>query len=187
MKKLIIMLSAILLICMLSSCNSFPVEDMEAQTDNKPPVQSEESITPVSIEDWSKEVISDKPGNTHIRYYVLDERGADETMLDVYNMTEEHDIDEDGCNEIIVYLQGEYLGIGIYDIVTGELTYIDVNVQLNCTASDYTGNIGNILHDYSNCIQAVFIDADGTQKIDIYRFSEGVFTYECPLDEALRK
>ncbi|HYE67877.1 MAG TPA: hypothetical protein VEA58_04650, partial [Anaerovoracaceae bacterium] len=65
------------------------------------------------IDDWNKEIVSDKSDKTHVRYYVLKEDGNEETVLDVYAMTEEHDLDEDGLNEIVVYLPGEEKNIGI--------------------------------------------------------------------------
>lgn len=137
-------------------------------------------------ENLFSEIISDKPGETHIDYFLVNEDGTEETVIDVYSMTEEHDLDGDGINEIIVYLPGKTKGIGIYDMVNGKLDYIDINEKLGASWSEYMGNIGNINHEYENCIEVAFENDDGISRYEVYRVKDNVLTYVCTFDEALQ-
>ena len=140
------------------------------------------------IGNWTREEVSIVPGSTLIRYTAPDESGTPQVRLEVPAMTEEHDLDGGGDPEIVVYLQGKARGIGIYDLKGGELVYLDVNETLGCQASGYTGNMGNIQREYANCIEAIFKDPDGSQRIELYRCTpEGTLEYVCLLDDALRK
>ncbi len=146
----------------------------------------EEKTTDIlpSINDWNKEIVSDKPGETHIRYYVLKEDGNEETVLDVYAMTEEHDLDDDGLNEIVVYLPGEKKNIGIYDLTSGVLNYIDVSSELDATWSEYMGNMGNLQRKYLNYIEVGFEKGD-VKRYEIYQYKNNTLIYLCPFDDTL--
>ncbi len=180
-------LCCVLLIGMLSSCNTGSPITTDTIPGDSNASQPDAEIPILSMNDWSKDIISDKPGNTRVRYYVLDEAGNPITKLDVYNMTEEHDIDGDGANEILEFFQSESVGIGIYDVISNELNYLDVNQALHCTWSEYTGNMGNLQSEYVNCLEAGYRLQDGTQRSELYRYADGVLTYLCPLEDALRK
>lgn len=140
----------------------------------------------LGIDGWFKEVVNDKPGETHIRYYTVGQDGVESTELDVYNMTEEHDLDDDGFKEILVYLQADKRGIGIYDMESDDLQYLDVNNELGATWSEYMGNIGNVEVTYANCIEVGFEETDKTSRYEVYRFENNSLTYVCSFDDALR-
>lgn len=139
------------------------------------------------IDDLGKEIVNDKPGETEIRYFITGDDSAEETVLHIYAMTEEHDIDEDGFKEIVVYLQGDNKGIGIYYIESGELKFLDVNSELSATWSDYMGNVGNVDSEYANCIGVGFVESDRKKRYEVYRFKDYALVYVCSLDDALRK
>lgn len=140
------------------------------------------------IGNWTREEVSNAPGNTLIRYTAPDESGMPQIRLEVPAMTEEHDLDGGGDPEIVVYLQGKARGIGIYDLKGGELVYLDVNEALGCQASEYMGNIGNLQDEYHDCIWAGFAAPDGTLRFEVYRYTpERTLEYVCPLDDALYK
>lgn len=169
---------------LLTACG--PREVAETPTPNHTPTPVGQKEIP-SINDWTQEVLSDKPGETHVRYSVTDEEGNQTLMLELTDMTEEHDLDGDGEKEILVYLSEENAAaIGIYDLVEGELLYRDVNELLGCWASAYTGNMGNIQGEYSNCIEAIFQEDAGQNRSEVYSYDGSGLVYECTLDEALR-
>lgn len=136
------------------------------------------------IDDWNKEVVSDKPGKTHVRYYTLKEDGNEETVLDVFAMTEEHDLDDDGYSEIIVYLPGEKRNIGIYDLISGELVYIDVSKELGATWSEYMGNIANLRREHSDDIEVGFENGN-VKSYEVYCYKNNELVYLCPFDDSL--
>jgi hypothetical protein len=136
------------------------------------------------IDYWNKEIVSYKPGKTHVRYYVLKEEGYEETVLDVYAMTEEHDLDDDGLNEIVVYLPGERKNIGIYDLISGELNYIDVSSELDATWSEYMGNMGNLQRKYLNYIE-VGVEKGDVKRHEVYQYKNNTLIYLCPFDDTL--
>ena len=160
--------------------------DLEWHSVSKTAYVTQKSIPEIAF--WKKEVVSDLPGSTKIRYYTAAADGSEKTLLELNNMSEEHDLDNDGNMEIVVYQQGEKINIGVYDLISNELKYIDISKVLGSAWSDYTGNIGNIKSEYTNCIQAGFIDeADAPDRIEIYRYDGGTLVYLCPLSEALLK
>ena len=140
-----------------------------------------------SIDDLSKEIVNDKPGQTEIRYFIASGDSSEENVLHIYAMTEEHDIDEDGLKEIVVYHQGDKKGIGIYYIESGALKYLNVNNELSAIWSDYMGNVGNVEAEYVNCIGVGFVETDGKERYEVYRFKDYALVYVCSLDDALRK
>lgn len=139
------------------------------------------------IDDLNKEILSDKPQNTEIRYYITNDDGTQYTVLHIYSMTEEHDIDGDGFKEIIVYHQGDKRGIGIYYISSGRLKYLDVNKELGSIGSEYMGNIGNLKSEYRSCIEVIFEDSNGVISYEVYKFDGNSLIYVSPLEDALRK
>jgi hypothetical protein len=160
--------------------------DLEWHSVSKTAYVTQKSTPEIAF--WKKEVVSDLPGNTRIRYYTEAADGSEKTLLELNNMSEEHDLDNDGNMEIVVYQQGEKINIGIYDLISNELKYIDISKVLGAVWSDYAGNIGNIKSEYSNCIQVGFKDETGApDRIEIYRYDGGTLVYLCPLSEALRK
>ena len=142
------------------------------------------------IGNWDKEVVSDAPGATLVRYTALDDTGTSQVKLELADMTEEHDLDGGGDEEILVYLTQGTAGVGIYDLKGGELTYLDVNEALGAQASGYAGNIGNLNlpEEYGRYIEATFSRAEGDQRTELYRYTAaGTLEYVCPLEDALRK
>lgn len=140
-----------------------------------------------AISTWRKEIISDKPKNTLIRYFTAKDDGTEMLVLELKDMTEEHDLDGDGEPEIVVYLQGDKRNIGIYDLVSGELEYLDAGAALEASWTEYTGNIGNISSEFSNCIEAGFEENGVSGRYEIYRYENGSLTYLCLLEDALIK
>ena len=67
--------------------------------------------------------------------------------------------------------------------MAGKTLRTDVNEELGCKASDYTGNIGNIKGEYANMVRE--IRADGS--VHVQRYDNGEFTYMVPLAQALRE
>lgn len=90
------------------------------------------------------------------------------------------DLDDDGFFEAILW-QYDQNNLIIYDYYGDEIHRIDTNQTIGCYASDYTGLIANIKPEYARMVQAA--DSDG--NISIYRYHNGTFTYECPIDEVL--
>lgn len=157
----------------------------ESQTESESQAETEQ--LKFSINDLSKEVISDLPGKTEIRYYLVNEDGSEETVLQIYAMAEEHDLNADGLKEILVYHQDAKKGIGIYYIDSDALKYLNVNDELKATWSDYMGNVGNAKTEYSTCLSVGFEDSNGSTRTEVYRFKDNALVYECSLEEALRK
>ena len=97
---------------------------------------------------------------------------------------EVYDIDEDGESEVLLQPLGTNVkNLVIYDHVAGKTLRTDVNEELGCKASDYTGNIGNIKGEYANMVRE--IRADGS--VHVQRYDNGEFTYMVPLAQALRE
>ncbi|MGM9608426.1 MAG: M56 family metallopeptidase [Oscillospiraceae bacterium] len=144
-------------------------------------------------------------GDRHISFYAGDTLGSvllryvgdgineSAVVLDCFDLylfltasaengsVELHDLDGNGLWEGLVWLNQNNKSLVIYEVYGFELHRIDVNEALDCTASDYTGLIANIQREYSNMILA-WNDSGG----DIYSYDNGVFSYVCPLSEALR-
>ena len=96
---------------------------------------------------------------------------------------EVHDLDDDGCCEALRWASANDRGnIVIYAARDGRVERLDVNETLGCIASDYTGLIANLPHEYKNLINAVDELGEGG---DLYRYRGGILEYVTTLDAAL--
>ena len=95
---------------------------------------------------------------------------------------EVHDLDDDGCCEALRWASANDRGnIVIYAARDGRVERLDVNETLGCIASDYTGLIANLPHEYKNLINAVDELGEGG---DLYRYRGGILEYVTTLDAA---
>ena len=95
---------------------------------------------------------------------------------------EMHDLDDDGCCEALRWASANDRGnIVIYAARDGRVERLDVNETLGCIASDYTGLIANLPHEYKNLINAVDELGKGG---DLYRYRGGILEYVTTLDAA---
>ena len=95
---------------------------------------------------------------------------------------EVHDLDDDGCCEALRWASANDRGnIVIYAARDGRVERLDVNETLGCIASDYTGLIANLPHEYKNLINAVDELGKGG---DLYRYRGGILEYVTTLDAA---
>ena len=95
---------------------------------------------------------------------------------------EVHDLDDDGCCEALRWASANDRGnIVIYAARGGRVERLDVNETLGCIASDYTGLIANLPHEYKNLINAVDELGGGG---DLYRYRGGILEYVTTLDAA---
>ena len=95
---------------------------------------------------------------------------------------EMHDLDDDGCCEALRWASANDRGnIVIYAARDGRVERLDVNETLGCIASDYTGLIANLPHEYKNLINAVDELGEGG---DLYRYRGGILEYVTTLDAA---
>ena len=96
---------------------------------------------------------------------------------------EMHDLDDDGCCEALRWASAnDRRNIVIYAARDGRVERLDVNETLGCIASDYTGLIANLPHEYKNLINAVDELGEGG---DLYRYRGGILEYVTTLDAAL--
>ena len=96
---------------------------------------------------------------------------------------EMHDLDDDGCCEALRWASAnDRRNIVIYAARDGRVERLDVNEPLGCIASDYTGLIANLPHEYKNLINAVDERGKGG---DLYRYRGGILEYVTTLDAAL--
>ena len=136
-----------------------------------------------SISDWQKEVISDKPGATHVRYFTTDDSGQEQVMLELDQITQECDLDGDGHPEIIVSLFGPVKQMAIYYVADSALQYLDICQALDAQYSTFMGDVGNVKPEYSSCFSVGFEAPGG--KAEVYRFENHALVYQCPLEDAL--
>lgn len=95
---------------------------------------------------------------------------------------EVHDLDDDGCCEALRWASAnDRRNIVIYAARDGRVERLDVNETLGCIASDYTGLIANLPHEYKNLINAVDELGEGG---DLYRYRGGILEYVTTLDAA---
>ena len=95
---------------------------------------------------------------------------------------EMHDLDDDGCCEALRWASANNRGnIVIYAARDGRVERLDVNETLGCIASNYTGLIANLPHEYKNLINAVDELGEGG---DLYRYRGGILEYVTTLDAA---
>ncbi len=95
---------------------------------------------------------------------------------------EVHDLDDDGCCEALRWASSnDRRNIVIYAARDGRVERLDVNETLGCIASDYTGLIANLPHEYKNLINAVDELGEGG---DLYRYRGGILEYVTTLDAA---
>ena len=95
---------------------------------------------------------------------------------------EVHDLDDDGCCEALRWASANDRGnIVIYAARDGRVERLDVNETLGCIASDYTGLIANLPHEYKNLINAVDELGEGGA---LYRYRGGILEYVTTLDAA---
>ena len=95
---------------------------------------------------------------------------------------EMHDLDDDGCCEALRWASAnDRRNIVIYAARDGRVERLDVNETLGCIASDYTGLIANLPHEYKNLINAVDELGEGG---DLYRYRGGILEYVTTLDAA---
>lgn len=133
-----------------------------------------------------KEINDVTPKGMNTRYFYINDAGEEKVLLDINaRSVEEKDIDEDGMTELVVYLAGSTQSIGIYDFVHEEITYMNINEKLQCHSSEYMGNMGNLKGEYRNCIEARFLNKDGTLRSEVYRFSNNELTYVSPFSNDL--
>ena len=98
---------------------------------------------------------------------------------------EMHDLDDDGCCEALRWASAnDRRNIVIYAARDGRVERLDVNETLGCIASDYTGLIANLPHEYKNLINAVDELGEGG---DLYRYRGGILEYVTTLDAARSK
>lgn len=128
------------------------------------------------------EVLSDKPGSALTRYFIYDESGAEETVLEVHGGTEAHDLDGDGVKEIVAWLPGNLSAVGIYDSVDNALLYTDVNQILGSQWSNLMGLATGLSHPYAMCIE---VGSEPGKSGDVYSYADGKLTYECSYEEAM--
>lgn len=79
------------------------------------------------------EVLSDKPGQSHVQYFYAREDGTEEVFLDIQNAWPQSlDLDGDGVTELIVqYMeQNQYTNVGIYYRNEDQVKYLDVKETL---------------------------------------------------------
>ena len=96
---------------------------------------------------------------------------------------EMHDLDDDGCCEALRWASAnDRRNIVIYAARDGRVERLDVNETLGCIASDYTGLIANLPHEYKNLINAIYEPGKGG---DLYRYRGGILEYVTTLDAAL--
>ena len=95
---------------------------------------------------------------------------------------EVHDLDDDGCCEALRWASAnDRRNIVIYAARDGRVERLDVNETLGCIASDYTGLIANLPHEYKNLISAVDELGEGGY---LYRYRGGILEYVTTLDAA---
>ena len=95
---------------------------------------------------------------------------------------EVHDLDDDGCCEALRWASAnDRRNIVIYAARDGRVERLDVNETLGCIASDYTGLIANLPHEYKTLINAVDELGEGG---DLYRYRGGILEYVTTLDAA---
>ena len=95
---------------------------------------------------------------------------------------EMHDLDDDGCCEALRWASANDRGnIVIYAARDGRVERLDVNETLGCIASDYTGLVANLPHEYKNLINAIYEPGKGG---DLYRYRGGILEYVTTLDAA---
>lgn len=128
------------------------------------------------------EVLSDKPGSTLVRYFIEDESGVEETVLEAHGGTEAHDLDGDGVVELVFWEDGPLKAVGIYDSVDGALVYTDVNQTLGCRWSSFMGWGTGLGHPYAMCIE---VGNETGKSGDVYSYADGKLTYECSYEEAM--
>lgn len=162
-------------------------QKIEGQSSGSEVPQEEVQDVLPDIETWQKEVLSDKPDDTQIRYSYLKNDGNSRVILEVTDMTEEHDLDNDGHNEVLVFMKKDKRNIGIYDVVDGVLRYRDVSNKLGATWAEYMGNMGNVDPKYQNCIEVAFEDLNEDVHYDVYKYDNGKLIYVCPFYDALRE
>ena len=96
---------------------------------------------------------------------------------------EMHDLDDDGCCEALRWASAnDRRNIVIYAARDGRVERLDVNETLGCIASDYTGLVANLPHEYKNLINAIYEPGKGG---DLYRYRGGILEYVTTLDAAL--
>ncbi len=118
----------------------------------------------------------------HVHYFIEHEGGAEETVLEIAGAVEHVDLDGDGVLEILAFGSKDgYRGLTIYDRKETGIISTDVNEKLVCRGSDWMGLISNLTnHEYKNCVKVVFDDRN-----EVYSYSDGVLTYQCPFEEAM--
>lgn len=162
-------------------------QKIEGQSTSSGVPQEEIQDVLPGVENWQKEVLSDKPSDIQIRYYYFKSDGSKRVVLEVTDMTEEHDLDNDGHDEVMVFMKNNKRNIGIYDVVDGALRYRDVSNKLGATWSEYMGNMGNVDPKYQNCIEVAFEDLNKDVHYDVYKYDNGKLIYVCPFYDALRE
>ncbi len=94
-----------------------------------------------------------------------------------------HDLDDDESFETVQWdSKNNKRFLVIYDVYDGQIQRVSVNDVLGCSASEYSGQMGNIKGEYNNLIVADM--EDGTS---LYRYDGlGQFSFVCTLEEAIR-
>lgn len=191
MKSFTVLYMILVISLLLLSCGSQQAiksddspEGNSAVADQSDGINQDQESETIGIYGWNKEILNDKPKDTHVRYFIVNDDGTEETVLDVYAMTEEHDLDGDGLLEIVVYIPGEKRNIGVYDMINGELNYMDVSSKLGASWSEYMGNMANLQREYSNYIEAGF-ESGSTKRYEVYQYKDNELIYVCPFDDSL--
>lgn len=131
------------------------------------------------------EINNMSPRGANYKFMYINEAGEEVTLLDLNaRHYYEVDFDDDGITELMVYESDGSLGI--YGLVNGEITYMNVNEQLGATYASGMENMGNVHREYSNHIQANFMEADGSTRSDVYKYVAHELIYVVPFDDALR-
>lgn len=127
------------------------------------------------------EILSDKPGESHVQYFLVKDNGEEEVLLDIKNAWPQSiDLDDDGKTEIIVQYteNNQYNNVGIYYWNEAQLEYIDVNKELadeefEHRRSYYSEVASNEQSQYQYSIQCIEERLDGRKQKEKYVFEEG--------------
>jgi len=127
------------------------------------------------------------PDGFTTRLFRENKDGSETEIVVFTGAAESHELDEDGILEIVCFeKKNNTQGIVIYDKVGDRIIKTDVNTALGSEYSEYTGLIGNIKSEYSNCIETVLKKEDGSGENLIYSYKDGELKYLCALQDALR-
>ena len=149
------------------------------------PGLTESGYNLLGYENLHRENNIDESGKLSYKYFYEDESGKEVVLREISDQyVYALDIDNDGVNELLANLppKNNYGSLGIYDYITGKVSFMDINEKMGCLWSISLDSLANLKPEYRKCVQLGFENEEGPYLSGIYQVIDNELIYVCPFN-----